>query len=271
MPAVTVAGAPLHYRVHYGALHPAAPPLLLVHGAGGNLMHWPATLRRLPGHTVYGLDLPGHGQSAGEAGRTIGAYADVVREFAEALALPPFALAGHSMGGAVALEFALRYGYAGGRLAGLVLVATGAKLPVAPKIMSALLQGAPGMAELLAVWAHGAHVDPNLSRLYARRLHEVDPEVLRADYSACDAFDRSGDIAHIATPALIICGDADRMTPAEYSRYLADRLPHAQLVVAPGAGHMVMLEQPDAVAQHVATFLDGLAGSFQAQRRRATG
>jgi len=61
------------------------------------------------------------------------------------------------------------------------------------------------------------------------------------------------------------------MTPAEYSRYLADRLPHAQLVVAPGAGHMVMLEQPDIVAQLVATFLDGLASSFQAQRRRATG
>ena len=266
-----VRSAPLHYRVHHGARQPAAPPLLLVHGAGGNLMHWPAALRRLPGHTIYALDLPGHGRSAGESRRDIGAYADAIRGFADALALPPFVLAGHSMGGAVALEFALRYGHAGGRLAGLILIATGAKLPVAPQIMSALLQGAPGLPELLASWAHGASVDANLSRLYVRRLREVKPDVMRADYSACSAFDRSADVACITAPALIICGDADRMTPLEYSRTLADRLPHAQLVVAPGAGHMVMLEQPDFVAQHVATFLDGLAGSWQAQPRRTIG
>jgi pimeloyl-ACP methyl ester carboxylesterase len=101
-------------------------------------MHWPTQLRRLPGHTVYALDLPGHGQSvgarsktglsgmvgtvgnrpervggarseAGPSGRSdIGAYAEVVRGFADALGLPAFVLGGHSMGGAIALECALR-------------------------------------------------------------------------------------------------------------------------------------------------------------------
>ena len=42
------------------------PPLVLVHGAGGDLMQWPTDLRRLPGRRVFALDLPGHGKSGGE-------------------------------------------------------------------------------------------------------------------------------------------------------------------------------------------------------------
>ena len=96
-------------------------------------MHWPGELRRLPDHEVYALDLPGHGRSGGPGRTDIGAYAEVVREFADALKLPAFVLGGHSMGGAIALEFALRYG---SRLAGLILVGTGARLRVAPEILA---------------------------------------------------------------------------------------------------------------------------------------
>ena len=56
------------------------------------------------------------------------------------------------MGGAIALEFALRYP---ARLAGLILVGTGAKLRVAPEILTGVLDDYAGTAELLAQWAHG--------------------------------------------------------------------------------------------------------------------
>jgi len=48
------------------------------------------------------------------------------------------------------------------------------------------------------------------------------------------------------------------MTPVKYSRYLAEQIAGAQLVIVAGAGHMVALEQPAAVAEAVARFLDGL-------------
>ena len=85
------------------------------------------------------------------------------------------------MGGAIAQEFALRYP---GRLAGLVLVGTGAKLRVAPQVLAGILSDFPGTTALLAQWTHGEHVDPNLLRLYTRRLREVAPQVIHDDFAA---------------------------------------------------------------------------------------
>ena len=259
MSTVTVSGEPLHYQLHHGASSARGVPLLLLHGAGGNLMHWPGELRRLPGRTAYALDLPGHGKSGGVGRADIGAYAEVVRDFVEALrpeGVQRFVLAGHSMGGAIAIEFALRYP---ARLAGLILVGTGARLRVAPQILTGILNDYAGTTQLLAQWTHGEHVDPNLLRLYVRRLREVKPQVIHDDFAACDAFDRCGDIARITAPTLILCGDADRMTPIKYSQFLHEQIARSRLIVVPGAGHMVMLEQPAAVAEAVAPFLTSLA------------
>jgi pimeloyl-ACP methyl ester carboxylesterase len=256
MPTITVGDEKLHYQFHHGGAPGDCPPLVLVHGAGGNLKHWPGALRRLPGHIVYTLDLPGHGKSGGAGRAEIGAYAEVVRGFAEALGLVPFVLAGHSMGGAIALEFALRYP---ARLAGLILVGTGAKLRVAPEILTGIREDFQGTTELLAQWAHGEHVDPNLLRLYTRRLREVNPQIIHDDFAACDAFDRRADVSRIALPTLILCGDADRMTLVKFSQFLHEQIASSQLVVVPDAGHMVMLEQPAAVAKNVAAFLSSFA------------
>ena len=65
MPRVDIDNQPLFYRLSANDLTGRRPPLLLIHGAGGTHMHWPASLRRLPGWNVYAIDLPGHGKSAG--------------------------------------------------------------------------------------------------------------------------------------------------------------------------------------------------------------
>jgi len=185
--ATIVNGERLTYALHRnpqqldGRSRPPGPPVVLIHGAGGNLMHWPGELRRLPGQTVYALDLPGHGKSAGSGRTDIASYAEIVGGFIAVLGLPRVVLAGHSMGGAVALEYALRSPQ---NLAGLVLLSTGARLPVAPVVKSGILTDPAGTADLLTSWTYGQRVDPDLLRLFRRRLREVDPSVLNGDFVA---------------------------------------------------------------------------------------
>ncbi len=118
----------------------------------------------------------------------IAAYAEAVAGWADALALPRFVLAGHSMGGAIAQELALRHP---GRLAGLVLLSTGARLRVSPQILAGILSDFDATVDLLVRWMYGEGTDPNLLRLGARRLRETPPDVLHADFAVCDAFDRA--------------------------------------------------------------------------------
>jgi pimeloyl-ACP methyl ester carboxylesterase len=254
MPTLVVDDCPagIHYKLHTASRFDAAPPLMLVHGAGGNLMHWPGDLRRLLGRTVVALDLPGHGHSGGSALQDIAAYAQVVASFAEGLSLPRFVLAGHSMGGAIAVETALRHPE---MVAGLVLAATGAKLPVAPELLNAMQGDWGGVVQILAGRSQGARSDPKAMRIYLQRLAELDPEVVYRDYAACDAWNRSAEIGQIRAPTLVICGDADRMTPIESSLDLRKAIASARLLVVPGAGHMVMLEQPGLVAGAVLKFM----------------
>jgi pimeloyl-ACP methyl ester carboxylesterase len=233
------------------------PPLVLIHGAGGTHLHWPPGLRRLRQTDVYALDLPGHGHSPGPGQETIAGYRDLLLAWADALSLPHFVLAGHSMGGAIAQDLAL---LAPGRLAGLVLVGSGARLRVHPAILQGVQEDFPAAAKLICDWALSEATSQKNRRQYLRRLLEVDPDVLLGDFRACDAFDVREQLGDIAVPALVIGGLVDRLTPPKYSQYLHERLADAQLVLVENAGHMVMLEQAGQVTEAIAAFVHGLAG-----------
>src|SRR5512135_2732998 len=83
--------------------------MVLVHGAGENHLAWPAELRHVDGVTVHALDLPGHGKSGGKGRSSIGDYVEVVRGFLDALNVERAVIMGHSMGGAIAQQFALTW------------------------------------------------------------------------------------------------------------------------------------------------------------------
>lgn len=247
---ISETGERLYYALHRA--EGARTAVVLIHGAGGSHVHWPAALRRLPGATVYALDLPGHGHSEGEGRQSIGGYRDVVRAFLEAAGLERAILVGHSMGGAIALEVALRYPR---RLAGLVLVGSGARLRVAPALLQGLREDYPRAVENLVQWLFAGSAPEQTRRAARRQLLEANPGVVLGDFLACDAFDVMAELPRVETPTLVVCGTEDRMTPLKYSEYLAAHIPGARLEAIPGGGHMVMLEQPEPVARAVAAFL----------------
>jgi len=232
------------------------PALILIHGAGGSHLHWPAALRRMPGATVYAVDLPGHGRSEGPGREHIEDYvADIVR-FMDAVGVSRGVLVGHSMGGAIAQMTALM---APERVAGLVLVGTGARLRVAPALLDGILQDARGALALITEWAWGPEADPAMVARGRQMMARVNPRVVWGDFAACDRFDIRERVEEITAPTLVITGSEDRMTLPRFGQWLAERIPGARFVLVEGAGHMVMLEKPDQVASAVREWLKAVA------------
>ena len=215
-------------------------------------MHWPPQVRRLSGVSVYTLDLPGHGRSAGPGCDTVDCYVETVVAFLDAVDVDQAVIVGHSMGGAIAQTMALERGL---RVSALVLVGTGARLRVAPSILEGIETDFEGATGLITQYAWSPGADPRLVELGRTALRETGPSVLTGDFLACDRFDIMDRLAGIRVPVLVIGGLADRLTPIKYSRYLAEQIHGARLVTFEGAGHMVMLERPQQVADAVREFV----------------
>lgn len=243
MPNITVAGETVYY-VHRRGRRAIRSPLVFIHGAGGSHQLWLYQVRGMPQATSYALDLPGHGNSTGQGRDSVAAYAEWLIAFLDAAGLEQATLVGHSMGGAIAIEIALRHPE---RVDGLYLVATGARLRVAPAVLHGLRHDLAATVRLVAGWCFSPQVPPEMIHLSELQIAATSPEVLYGDFAACDAFDVTGRLSEIGSPTAIVCGTEDRMTPPKYAAYLRDKIPGAVLHLIEGAGHMVMLEKPGEV------------------------
>lgn len=254
MPLVQTARGPLFYADHRKA-DSARIPVLLVHGAGDNRLTWPGALRRLPEANAIVPDLPGHGKSPGSGRNRVGDYAADMLALLDALDLPRVIVMGHSMGGAIGLTMALDYA---DRVAGLILMGSGARLTVHPNILDRILVAPDEVADLLKDWMWSEATPDDQRELTARQIVETGPEVVHGDYTACNHFDVRARLHEIRAPALVIGGTADKMTPYRYSQYLHEHLAGSTLVTIDGGGHNMALEQPQRVAEAVQEWLAAL-------------
>lgn len=233
------------------------PSLVCVHGAGGTHQHWGKQLRDLSNALhVVSFDLPGHGRSPGTGHSNVSDYSSVVAAVLDTLHLERVVLAGHSMGGAVALCTALAIPQ---RLAGLVLVGSGARLPVAPSLVQQVSRGDHAAAVMMiAAMVYHHTASPELRAQGEAAFLGTDPLVLAGDLQACAAYHIADALHHISCPTLIICGEEDRVTPPSFSAYLHEHIGGSSLVMVPNAGHMVLIEQPDAVTVAIRQFCASL-------------
>jgi pimeloyl-ACP methyl ester carboxylesterase len=247
----TAAG--LHYFLHEGG-SPQRPPLVLIHGAGGDHLSWPPEVRRLPNYRVITLDLPGHGKTIGPGCQFIEDYARGVAKFLDIAGFSRAVLVGQAMGGAIALTMALDYP---DRVAGIGLISTGASLPIPSLVIenaanqSTLLLAIKGLLEM----SFGSRTPPALSEICLKRLAEIRQPLLLGDLVACDRFNLTDRLGTIRCPALVVCGTEDKLTPIHFSELLSSQIPGAALQTVEGAGHMLIVEQPDRLAKLISVFL----------------
>ena len=233
----------------------STPPLVLIHGAGGSHLDWPPALRGWVSRRTYAVDLPGHGRSPLPARQSVAEYSAWLSGLLSELEAPPLILVGHSMGSAIALDLALD---APGLVSGLVLIGAGTRLPVAPAILDRIVAARDETVIRIVDWAYGVDVPEEIKRLGRQRMAQVDTEVLHGDFVACNEFDLTDRLGEIDSPALIISGSEDRMTPANGAAQLHQLLPRSELTLIDGAGHMVTFERTNEVVEIIARFLDRL-------------
>jgi pimeloyl-ACP methyl ester carboxylesterase len=192
---------------------------------------------------------------------SIGAMAEHVLEIAPAR----FALAGHSMGGRVALEVVRR---AADRVRGLALLNTGVH-PLRPGEVAARAElvriaREQGMAALAAAWlppmmgaapARIAALMPLLTAMVERSTPASFAGQIKALLERPDA---EAVLPSIRVPTLLMSGTRDTWSPLEQHREIQRQIPHATLVAIEDAGHMAPIEQPAAVARALREWLSGL-------------
>ena len=252
MPLVSLSTGPLRYR-ESGAGRPGAP-VVLIHGAGMSSAVWLGTMHRLARlRHVIALDLPGHGRSAG-APESVDGMVAAVAELAQALALGRIILVGHSLGGLVALAYAHAHP---DQVAGLALVTCAARLRVSPQIPTLLASAWASWPAFFAAAAHSPDTPADTRRRSAAIACAACQEQTLADFRAVAAFDGRPLLGSLRVPALVVAGEHDVLVSAAAAGKLAAGL-GVPLHVLPHSGHMPMHEQPDGLAEVLATFLTNL-------------
>jgi pimeloyl-ACP methyl ester carboxylesterase len=248
------------------------PAVLFLHGLGASMYAWRKSLApiRAAGFRVIALDNRGFGFSdKPPTGYDNAAYARFTVALLDSLHLADAVLVGHSMGGAIAAEVALEHP---ARVRGLVLVGSaglGVREPIifrmgrwpvlGPVVLA--LRGR-GLTERLlkSSYADPRKVSPaDVDQYYAP---VAEPEYGRALHGVLREFHFDGLVGRVdrvATPTLVLWGEADRWIPIALGRLLAASIPHAAFLTVP-AGHSVQEEAPNEVNHLLIQFLkDGLA------------
>jgi pimeloyl-ACP methyl ester carboxylesterase len=237
--SVTVAG----HRVHYLTAGPVeGPPVVLVHGLGGNAEDWRGLARYLTraGYRVYMPELIGYGRSEKSAdfSYTVQNESDIVVGFMDALALKQVDLGGWSMGGWIVQLVASEHPE---RVRRLILFDSGG-LAVKPAWDTRLFT--PTTPDELnqffaLLMPHPPHL-PEVAGWIVLQMRKDGDWVIRRSVASMltgqDATDER--LPLLKMPVLIVWDDADRIFPLSQGETMHRLIPHSQLEIVSGCGHM---------------------------------
>ena len=247
----------------------ANTPVVLLHGFPLSAAIWaPVTPWLEPHAWVITPDLPGFGGTPPLPGQvSMEAFAEWVVDLADDLELGCFFLGGHSMGGYIALALAEAFP---DRLAGLIMVDSRA----AADTPEGASRRQAAMADI-RTHGGGPFRDGFVTNLVGETTRRRRPEVVgelraMAELAADEVLvacleamrvrpDRSGLLAALDIPALVLVGEEDTVTPPGEAQAMARLLPQAELALIPGSGHTPSLEQPEVTGRILARWVASLA------------
>jgi pimeloyl-ACP methyl ester carboxylesterase len=243
-------------------------PLVLLHGFANDRLLWrPQVEAFRDRYRVIVPSLRGFGESTGADGAAIAMdrYADDVARLMDHLEIRTAVIAGISLGGYVALAFALAFP---GRVRGLVLANTraGADSPEALAAREEMarqvqLRGAEAAVELLGDRPFAPAAPASLkSQVRAMFRRQATPGLLSATRGMAARPDRTPALGSIRAPVLVIHGSDDRVIATSEAEHLHRAIAGSRFANIAGAGHLSNLDSPAQFNQVLAAFLDSLLG-----------
>lgn len=270
MPLAKLAARSLYYEIHPAQAPEASlPPLVLVMGMGGRCAGWlPFQVPAFSRHrTVLIYDHRGVGRSdADEQPFTTAELGRDLIELLDVVGLDRVDAAGYFLGGMAIQEAALA---APARFRQLVLIGSWARPDAKRRMLletwAALARAQTPPAEMIRqrlLWTLSDEAIDERELVSTAVTHlddgmtPVTGEGFARQCDACgrhDALARLGDLDH---PTLALCGRRDQLTPAKFSRELAEAMPNARDLALAYCGHAVMAERPERFNQVLLHFLD---------------
>ena len=242
------------------------PLLLLVHGFHGNKDNWDYVAKYLTSnYRLIAIDLPSQGDNRVimERNFTLESQSQMLHALIKALQLKPFILAGHSMGGGIALNYALNYPE---RLKGLILIDAVGDFTHESELQKAVGQGLPNpllnictakqyKALTSVSMARTPYIPDSVYRYLAKE--ECARKALYQkifDDILLDA--KMGErVKNIFLPTLIIWGRKDQVISYKDGLAFHEKIPRSNLFILNLSGHIPQIEEPEAVAQEIKRFL----------------
>ena len=273
----------IHYNLSYliqGAAYGTDGAIVLLHDLLGGAFSWDSILPQLSSlkRAVYAVDMLGYGQSdhPWPADTSVWGHADALALLLEQLNLTNIVLVGHGLGGGVAQILATRL--SAKRVSALVLIDTicydhafapNWPLPDMQKSQDPELPNTVDHAdvqkELRATLPNAVANGKSFANVidqYAEPWNShVGKEVLFQHLRLLVPYyvnSVSSDLKALGKPALIIWAEQDQQNPLKYAARLHRDIPGSQLVVIPDAGHLVLFDAPNVVANALNDFIGQL-------------
>lgn len=263
---LTLQGMLVHYRRTGKGI-----PILLLHGTGASLHTWEEWTKILaPYAEVVSVDLPGFGLTGSKPDRDYSSFAYVrfLEEFTAALKLDSFYLAGNSLGGAIAWNYALTHPEQVRKL--ILLDAAGfprqgkdplpirlAKLPLIANAMTRITPKSLVRKSLIDVYGEDKKITPELvGRYFELLLHPGNREAF-VDRAKLTLTHDTARLSQLKIPVLIQWGALDTWIPSSDGERFKSLIPGAQLKIYPGLGHVPMEEDPMVTGRDALDFLFG--------------
>jgi 3-oxoadipate enol-lactonase len=259
MPSITLD----HSTIHYSERGVGQTCIVLVHGFPLDSRIWDRVLIDPPPNVrVLIPDLPGFGKSFTDRAFTMESLAADLNQFLLRINVSRCVLAGFSMGGYVALEFAKRFPR---MLSGLMLIDTRAEADSAEgkekrnkMIETVRSSGSGAIADaMMPNMVTKDHVaDTSITKPLRQIMESCPPLTIEYALAAMrERKDQTSFLPSIAMPTLIVVGEHDAITPKSAAAAMHKAIPRSKLVMIPNAGHMSPMENPVDVDRAIREFV----------------